>query len=194
MRPVEKLIKCYKAWKQGGEQVEKNDLIKDDGVSADWDEFTYKQNNLIARCAFLFLTQGIITFMVGNEIISSDPEVWYTYPASQTVVLARFMCSVVLHVSLNGDLSQGLTNMKYAINHDWKFVHYHIAWLCGFMQAFNVIVVELVAFMALLTYSSVDDVIKNFLALVVISHFGQYFFGAVRQDPLVQLITGSDHY
>ena len=59
------------------------------------------------------------------------------------------MCGIVLHVSLSGELKQGLVNMKYAVNHSWKFNDYKVAWFCGFMQAFNVLVVEFVAFMAL---------------------------------------------
>ena len=104
------------------------------------------------------------------------------------------MCGIVLHVALNGDFKQGLTNMKYALNHDWKFKNYHIAWLCGFMQAFNVIIVELVAFTALLTYGTVQKVIMNFLALVVISHFGEFFFTALTKDPFVNFVEGNGHY
>ena len=69
--------------------------------------------------------------------------------------------------------------MKYACNHDWKFANPFIAWLCGFLQAFNVIIVELVNFAALLTNATILDIIMNFLALVVIAEFDEYFFSAV---------------
>lgn len=59
--------------------------------------------------------------------------------------------------------------MKYAVNHQWKFVDFRVAFLCGFLQAFNVIVVELVNFAALLTNGTIMDVIMNFLALEVIA-------------------------
>ena len=61
------------------------------------------------------------------------------------------MCGIVLHVSLSGEMKQGLINMKYALNHPWKFNNYKIAWVCGFMQSFNVFAVEFVNFTALLT-------------------------------------------
>ena len=81
--------------------------------------------------------------------------------------------------------------MKYAINHDWKFDNFHLAWLCGFMQASNVIIIEIVAFTALLTYQNMNDIVKNFLALVVISHFGEYFYTTVlKKDPLNNFVGG----
>ena len=84
--------------------------------------------------------------------------------------------------------------MKYAVNHDWKFKNYGIAWLCGFFQAFNVILVELVNFAALLTNGTILDIIMNFLALVVIADFDEYFYSAVKDDDLVDVVTGETPY
>ena len=84
--------------------------------------------------------------------------------------------------------------MKYAVNHHWKFESYQIAWLCGWMQSFNVIIVELVNFAALLTNFTIIEIIRNFLALVVISQFDEYFFSTVRNEPLAEIVDGDDHY
>ena len=136
----------------------------------------------------------MLASLVMSEILYSDPEVWTTFAGSQWIVFSRFMCGIVLHVSLSGEMKQGLINMKYAVNHPWKFVDYKIAWFCGFMQAFNVLVVELVNFSALLTNFTIIDIIMNFLALVVIAEFDEYFFSAVTNDPLVDIITGEGAY
>ena len=84
--------------------------------------------------------------------------------------------------------------MKYAVNHDWKFRNYQVAWLCGFMQAFNVVVVELVNFAALLTNSTILDIIMNFLALVVIADFDEYFYSAIKNDELADIVTAESPY
>ena len=153
-----------------------------------------RRANLLSRCIFLFLAQSFLTFVVGKEVLFDNPGVWNIYADSQWIVFARFMCGIVLHVSLSGELQQGLDNMKYAVNHDWKFENYKIAWFCGWMQAFNVIIVELVNFAALLINFEIIEVIRNFLALVVISQFDEYFFGAIQSDPLADFITADDHY
>ena len=172
---------------------EKNDLLQDE-KSNEIEPEEAKRANLLSRCIFLFLTQSFLTVVVGKEVLLDNPGVWYTYADSQWIVFARFMCGIVLHVTLSGELQQGLNNMKYAVNHDWKFENYKIAWFCGFMQAFNVIIVELVNFAALLTNFTIIEIIRNFLALVVISQFDEYFFGAIQNDPLADFIGGDDHY
>ena len=191
--PFLKLHRCYKVWKYGEEHVKEEEQVEViDEV--DFDEYVAKRANLLARACFLFMTQGMLAALVMSEIIYSDPEVWTTFAGSQWIVFSRFMCGIVLHVSLSGEMKQGLINMKYAVNHPWKFVDYKIAWFCGFMQAFNVLVVELVNFSALLTNFTIIDIIMNFLALVVIAEFDEYFFSALNGDPLVDIITGDSGY
>ena len=84
--------------------------------------------------------------------------------------------------------------MKYACNHDWKFSNYFIAWLCGFLQVVSVVIVESVNFAALLTNTTILDIIMNFLALVVIADFDNYFFSAVKNDELCDIIVGEKPY
>ena len=84
--------------------------------------------------------------------------------------------------------------MKYALNHPWKFNNYQIAWFCGFMQVCNVFIVEFVNFAALLTNFTIIDIIMNFLALVVIAEFDEYFFSALKNDPLLDIVTGEGFY
>ena len=62
------------------------------------------------------------------------------------------------------------------------------------MQAFNVFIVEFVNFTALLTNFTIIDIIMNFLALVVIAEFDEYFFAAVKNDELADIITGEGAY
>ena len=97
------------------------------------DRLTSTRSNVLARAMFLFITQGMLTALVMSEILYSDVEVWSTFATSQWIVFSRFMCGIVLHVSLSGEMKQGLVNMKYAVNHSWKFNNYRVAWLCGFM-------------------------------------------------------------
>ena len=66
--------------------------------------------------------------------------------------------------------------------------------MCGFQQAFNVIIVESVNFAALLTNTTIIDIIMNFLALVVIAEFDEYFFSAVKADELVNILKGEKPY
>lgn len=55
------------------------------------------------------------------------------YPPSPGVVLARFTCGIILHMKLQNELSCGLNNMKFALNHYYRFDNPYIAYLAGFL-------------------------------------------------------------
>ena len=78
--------------------------------------------------------------------------------------------------------------MKFAINHPWKFDYYLGAFYVGFAQAMVVISNEIVNLAVLNTNNTIMDILMNFLALVIISDFDDYFFVTVLSDPMAQLV------
>jgi hypothetical protein len=52
-----------------------------------------------------------------------------------------------------------------------------------------IITVECVNFIAILTSTTVNDVIMNFMALAVISEFDNFFYGALGNDPNKEVLT-----
>ena len=79
--------------------------------------------------------------------------------------------------------------MKYAVNHRWKFTEYKMAFLAGFLQALMVILVESVNFMAIITNYEIIEIVMDFLALVVIAEFDDFFYyEAVLDEDIVAII------
>merc|ERR1712241_742959 len=115
------------------------------------------------------------------EVMNEPPEegVWSMLPQSTWLIASRFICGIVLHVFLQSELDTAMSHMKFAQNHPWKFDNYFIAWLSGFLQASMVLYVETVNYIALLTNLSHLDIVMNFLALVVIADFDDFFYGAL---------------
>lgn len=60
------------------------------------------------------------------------------------------------------------------------------------MQFFSLMLVELVNMAVMLTNGTVMDIIMNFLALVVISDFDDFFFYAVSNEPLSKLVIDGE--
>ena len=87
------------------------------------------------------------------------------------IVIARFICGMVMHVSLQGELLMGMSMMKYSANHPWKFLSWKQAFLAGLLQTVTVIVVEIVNLVAILQNHEIVDLVMDFMALVIISHF-----------------------
>jgi len=139
----------------------------------------------------VWISQILLSSLITYEVLS-DPEIieaLSTYPENYWIVSARFVCGVVLHMALQDELKQGLDNMKYSLNHRWRFEDYKVAYLSGFLQATVIYIVEMVNFLAILTSFTVLDIVMNFLALVVISEFDDFFYEALRNEPLQDLIT-----
>ena len=67
-----------------------------------------------------------------------------------------------------------------------------MAFLVGLSQSLAVIFVEIVNLIILLTNHSVLDVIMNFLALVIISEFDDYFFKTVAHEMYGKLISDGE--
>ena len=114
------------------------------------------------------------------------------YPRDLQIVLCRFLCAIFLHVYMVDEIKQGLNFMKHALNHPWKFRNWKVAFLIGFLQAMIIVLVETVNLAVLLTNNTILDIIMNFLALVIIAEFDDYFFMTVRNEPLGKLIQQGD--
>ena len=103
-----------------------------------------------------------------------------TPPANMGIVLIRFLCAVFMHITLIGEFEQGMKMMKFANNHWWLFRTWWLAFLVGFVQAFVIISVESINMLTLITNNTIMDIIMNFLALVIIADFDNYFISTVE--------------
>ena len=102
MGPTFWILKKYNTWKYGEERTKEMEDEEDEVT--EWTEFNSKRANALGRAVFLFLSQGMLASLVMSEILFSDSSVWSTYAANQWIVFSRFMCGIVLHVFLSGEL------------------------------------------------------------------------------------------
>ena len=75
--------------------------------------------------------------------------------------------------------------MKYTLNHSWRFDNWKLAFMCGFLQTIVIVSVELINFIAIMSSQSITNVVMNFLALVVISEFDDYFYQALNSEDSI---------
>lgn len=119
---------------------------------------------------------GLISLLYMNEILAQDAGKHYTYPSNIWVVLARFICAIMLHLTVSDEMQQGLNLMKFAVNMHWMFDWPAVAWLMGFLQLLTVILTELANMVVLTSNETVIDVVMNFLAFSVILDFDNLIF------------------
>jgi len=83
--------------------------------------------SVTGKFRFLFLCQLMLTWFLAIEAFTDtcQQDNFSTNPNGVTIVLARFMCAIFLHITLVDKTKQGLAMMKYAMNHPWKFRKWH---------------------------------------------------------------------
>ena len=119
---------------------------------------------------------------VWKTFTTNDPE-FGIFPPSVSIVFVRFLCGLIMHLTLQPEIRSALKFMKYANNHTWKFRSWRYAYLIGFGQLLMVISVEFINLILLCENDTVMDIIMDFLALVIISDFDEYYVASLESDP-----------
>ena len=91
-------------------------------------------------------------------------------------------------MSLSAELRLSFDLMKYALNHPWKFTRWSDAFFVGFNQMIVIVSIELVNMFFMLSNYTSTDIVMNFLALVIIAEFDDFFFETVNITPMGKLI------
>ena len=150
--------------------------------------------SITGKCFLLVTAQLILLYYMAVEATSDAAmiETLVMPPEKISTVIARFVCAFIMHVTLTGESKQGLSMMKYASNHPWKFRSWRHAYLIGFFQAFVLVTCEAVNLIILTTNDSMLDIIMNFLAIVVITEFDDSFFFIVKGEKLAELLSAGE--
>lgn len=153
---------------------------------------TLEQKRAIFKAKYFFLLacQLILIFLLVNYNFTDDDMIpkFKEMPENELLVVVRFLCTIILHINLAGELHQSFNLMRYTTNHAYKFERWGFAFSIGMWQMIVLISVELVNMAIMVTEDSIPDTVTNCLAIVMISEFDDYFFNDVRDDVIAELI------
>lgn len=97
-------------------------------------------------------------------------------------MLARFLGSLMMHINVEKDVRQGLTMMKYALNHPKNFTNVHAAFFLGFLTTIVSLMIEINCMVILITLPNILDVISKYISVVSIARFPALFFANTDTD------------
>ena len=100
----------------------------------------------------------------------------FTEPVSIWILFGRFICGTILHLSLVDEVTKGLQNFKFALNHSYLFQSSVTAAIIGFLQSTIVLLVEVVNIEIILTSLTPTDIVYNLIALAVIAEFDDFVY------------------
>lgn len=86
-----------------------------------------KRLNIVVHCYLCYFFQMWLIVMLLFEIKSPTRAQQINLQIVLMIILARFICGTMLHLSLVDEVTQGLIKMKYALNHPYKFQSYSVA-------------------------------------------------------------------
>jgi len=80
-----------------------------------------------------------------------------------------------MQMQLNGPIENGMLMMKYSLNHYWKFRYVSLAFSAGFLQVTSCLFIAFINYAVILQSNSVQDLAKDFVALMIIAQFDDMF-------------------
>ena len=81
-----------------------------------------------------------------------------------------------MHLSLVDEVTKGLQNFKFVLNHPYMFQSPTTACLTSFLQSFSVTCVEVANIEIILTSVTPTDIVYNFIALAIIAEFDDFVY------------------
>lgn len=147
------------------------------------------RKKVLSQVILCFIVQMSMCILLCKEMF--DDNTLAKFPESSWMVILRFICAVVLHMTAQGEIAQEIGFMKFSLNHDYRFNNYVYPFLAGFLQAVSIIVIELVSFVVIMSSATYLDVVMNFLALYVISEFDDIFYIAIGDISDKELISNA---
>ena len=84
--------------------------------------------------------------------------------------------------------------MKFSVNHQWKFRNLGMAFFAGFLQMSIACIIEISnIYIVLVNGETQFDIIANFIIMLVIADFDNYFY-AVRNPDSINLLISDEYY
>ena len=152
----------------------------------------YDGNNYLAQTFAIWCFQiGLVCLIVIDPLVIGNLEDMLT--SNTAMVFSRFVAIMIMHVYVLEEIHNGSRMMKYAQNHWWKFTYPGYAWLSGFLQVIAMYAIEIANIFVVMASPNIIEIVKDMMALVIISEFDDYFALATG-DCLVMKICSEDAY
>ena len=86
-----------------------------------------------------------------------------------TMTICRLIAGLLLQMIINSEVQNGLSIMKYSVNHYWKFRYNGLAYTAGLLQVLASVLIAIINYSVITVSESVLDLAKDFTALVIIA-------------------------
>ena len=106
-------------------------------------------------------------------------------PKGIDILCARFIASMLMHINVEKDVRNGISMMKYVVNHHENFKNAHIAFFVAFLLAFSSFMVEFTVVLVLTSIKSTLEVIMKYVSLAAIANVPRFYFSSLVDHKLL---------
>lgn len=126
---------------------------------------------------FVFAIQCLMLALIFDMLLTVKFAI--TVPPDLMCLVARFVSATLMHLTVESDIRQGLTMMKYATNHPFEFRSPANAFCIGLMQFLGGLGNEILIVLYLGTIPDPFLVLQRFVSLASISKVDNFYFAAL---------------
>lgn len=137
-------------------------------------------HNSYQAAMFVFCFQVLMILFIGTIVMSDGFMI--VLPSNVSVMGARFICSILMHLQVEGDMRQGLRMMKYVTNQPFDFSNPGMAFSVALMQTMGGLAAEIACIVYLGSINKAIDVIIKFVALASIAKVDDIYAAALPTD------------
>ena len=149
-------------------------------VMRDLDMDQDEVHNAYHAAMFVFGIQLLMIIFVGSVVLQDSFNI--QTPQQVTVLGARFVCTILMHLQVENDMRQGLRMMKYVTNQPFDFSNPGSAFSVAMMQCLGGLAAEIACIVYLSNITSAIDVIIKFVALASIAKVDDFYASALPTD------------
>ena len=138
----------------------------------------------------LFFVQNMMLSCMLYQLFSEDPD-YFSFSPGYVLYIVKCPCVIVLHICLYPEVIGGMGIMKYANNHNHRFIQNgsEVAFIIGFFQCWTAIYCELINCLILSFQVEIETCIVHFIALHVIMEIPNFYFESMGEDhPLFRIL------
>lgn len=151
-----------------------------------------KRASLQSQMLFVWFCQVALCVLLIRNLFVTD-QLRIDFPASNDIVIAKFISALVLHWICIPEARTALDCMKFVVNHSHRFEAPFAAYLCMFLKLVSITAIEMLNMFSLLSVPDLFEFIRDFTALIVIADFEQLLSFAIKED-CIKLLNSNENF
>jgi hypothetical protein len=102
------------------------------------------------------------------------------------IICVRFIASMMMHLNVEKDLRNGISMMKYCVNHWKNFNYLGTAFTASFLLTITAILIEFTVIFVLISLPNILEVIMKYVSLAAIANIPRFYFGSLVDHKLLK--------